>query len=310
MFKNKITLDNRDLFNEYLFAYDYKASGLSFTSLYMWRDINNFKYEIINGFLCICGDSQLEYKDAAPFMLPPLSKTGTFDSVLLSNTIDIARKKFEDDGFLFNIRILPFHMVDILEESKPNEFSFIADRPNYDYVYLASDLIELKGKKLHSKKNHLNAFKRENNYEFLKLTADMVEECIELNSNLNSLREQAAHEKVLIEMEEKALEDVMMNFEAIGFFGGVIKINGKIEAFSLGGKLSKKSIVVHIEKANPAIRGLYQAINNDFSKCYANNVKYVNREEDMGLMGLRKAKSSYKPVHYVEKYIAIFKMDL
>ncbi len=310
MFENRITLEKQDLFNKYLFSRDYKASGLSFTSLYMWRDINNFRYEIINDYLCIIGDSRLEFNDVNPFLLPPLTLTGEYDCKTLSDTILNVKKYFEDSGHEFNLRIVPFNMVDIFEECFPEQLSFVADRPNYDYVYLSSDLIELRGKKFHSKKNHLNAFKKNNTYVFEKLRPDMVEECISLNRYFNSLRESTEHEKNLIEMEEQAMEEVLRNYESIGFFGGVIKIDGVIKAFSLGAKLSKKSLVVHIEKADPSIRGLYQAINNEFCRHFASHYKYVNREEDMGLMGLRKAKGSYKPVHYVEKYIVVFKNDL
>ncbi len=310
MFENKITLEKQEFFNEYLFSRDYKASGLSFTSLYMWRNINNFRYEIINDYLCIIGDSRLEFNDVNPFLLPPLTKTGEYDLDTLADTITIIRQHFDTSGHEFNLRIVPFNMVDIFEECFPNQLSFVADRPNYDYVYLSSDLIELKGKKYHSKKNHLNHFKKNYSYTFEQLTPDMIGECIELNRYFNSLRENNEHEKNLIEMEEQAMEEVLLNYEAIGFFGGVIKIDGEIKAFSLGAKLSKKSLVVHIEKADPSIRGLYQAINNEFCRHYACHYKYVNREEDMGLMGLRKAKSSYKPAHYVEKYIVVFKEDL
>ena len=94
-----------------------------------------------------------------------------------------------------------------------------------------------------------------------------------------------------------------MNLDKVGFLSGAIRIGGKIEALSIGGRLGTKTVTVHVEKANTEYRGLYQAINNEFCKAMASNVKRINREEDMGIPGLRKAKLSYNPVKLIEKYI-------
>ncbi len=310
MLKNSITIQDKKIFDEYLQAYDYKTSGLTFTSLFMWKNLNHFKYEIINDFLCISGNSHLEVTEAEPFLFPPLTKTGCYDLNLLSATIDQVRKIFEEKGYLFSIRLLPFHMVDIIEGAKPHRMDFTSDRPNYDYVYLSKDLIELKGKKFHSKKNHLNFFKKNYDYKYIPLTPDMANECLQLNKKNIGKKQINANEMSLLKMEEEALKEAFTYYTAAGFIGGAILINNQIEAFTLGGPLGKKAVSVHVEKANPDYRGLYQAINNEFCRHTANTVKYVNREEDMGIPGLRKAKLSYRPVKYIEKYIAMFKEDI
>lgn len=310
MFKNRITIEDKALFDEYLNSFDYKTSGLTFTSIFMWKALNNFKYEIINDYLCITGDSFLEASEPEPFLFPPLTKKGFYDPESLSDTIDKIRATFESHGYIFSIRLLPFHMIDIIETAKPKQMDFFSDRPNYDYVYLAKDLIELKGKKYHSKKNHLNYFKSNFDYKYVPLSSSMMDECLELNNKINNEKEINANEMVLLKMEEEALKEAFNNYENAGFLGGAIIINDKIEAFTMGGPSGKKTMVVHIEKANPEFRGLYQAINNEFCRHECNTVKYVNREEDMGIPGLRKAKISYRPVKYIEKYIAMFKKDL
>lgn len=106
------------------------------------------------------------------------------------------------------------------------------------------------------------------------------------------------------------MKDVFNNIEAVGYLAAAIMIDGKIEALCVGGRINKNTITVHVEKANIAYRGLYQLINNEFCRHAAANVKYINREEDMGIPGLRKAKLSYKPVKLLESQIAIFKEDL
>lgn len=89
--------------------------------------------------------------------------------------------------------------------------------------------------------------------------------------------------------------------------GGAIRIDGKMQALTVGGQLNLDTAVVHIEKANTNFRGLYQAINNEFCRNMPDSTEFVNREEDMGIPNLRKAKLSYKPVKMIEKYIAAFK---
>ncbi len=309
MLQNTLTIEDKNLFDEYLNGFDYKTSGLSFTSLFMWKNLNHFKYEIINDLLCISGSSHLEISDPEPFLFPPLTKTGSYDVHTLSNTIHTARDIFEKNGYVFSIRLLPFHMVEIFEKADPCCLDFISDRPNYDYVYLSKDLIELRGKKFHSKKNHLNFFKRNYDYKYIPLSSDMANECIELNKKIISEKQIESTEMDLLKMEEAALKEAFLYYKEAGFLGGAIVIKDKIEAFTLGGPLGKKTLSVHIEKANPEFRGLYQVINQEFCRHAASTVKYVNREEDMGIPGLRKAKLSYRPTKYIEKYIAMFKED-
>jgi hypothetical protein len=105
------------------------------------------------------------------------------------------------------------------------------------------------------------------------------------------------------------MRNVFEHLTEVGYLSGAIRIGGKIEAFSVGGRLGTRTVIVHIEKANTEYRGLYQAINNEFCKHMASNVKRINREEDMGLPGLRKAKLSYNPVKFIETYTVTFKCN-
>lgn len=309
MLQNELTIEDKALFDEYLNGFDYKTSGLTFTSLFMWKNLNQFKYEIINDYLCISGNSHLEISDPEPFLFPPLTKNGFYDPNGLSDTLHAARNIFEKKGYVFSIRLLPFHMIEIFEKAEPCCLDFSSDRPNYDYVYLSTDLIQLKGKKFHSKKNHLNFFKRNYDYQYIPLSPNMADECIQLNKTIIGNKQINSAEMDLLKMEEAALKEAFANYKEAGFLGGAIVIENQIQAFTLGGPLGKKTISVHIEKANPEFRGLYQAINNEFCRHVANTVKYVNREEDMGIPGLRKAKLSYRPAKYIEKYVAMFKED-
>lgn len=306
MFENRITIEDRPLLEEYLNSCEYKASGLSFSSLYMWRDINKFSWKIIGDYLCIAAVSNLEPEMDVPFLFPPLTKTGEYDPEKLAETIYEAKSIFEANGEAFSLMLVPFHMTEIIERALPEKIKFTADRPNFDYVYNTVDLIELKGRDYHSKKNHLNYFKNHYEYEYGELTSDMADEAMEFIRAFNARKNlENEHERELLLMEEQAMKDVFHNLEDVGYLTGVIRIDGNIEALSIGGRLGRKTVTVHVEKANTEFRGLYQAINNEFCKHVAKDVKRINREEDMGIPGLRKAKLSYHPVKLVEKYTGI-----
>ena len=308
MFENRITIDNREILEEYLNGYEYKTSGLSFSAQYMWRDINMFSWDIIGDYMCISGISHLELEDGIilPFMFPPLTRTGEYDKDSLRETIFRAKEHFEKKGQPFSLRLVPFHLMEIIKEACP-EMVFSDDRPNYDYIYLTQDLIDLRGRAYHSKKNHLNYFLRTYDYEYIEMTSDMADDAMKFIAEFNARKEVPEHEMEMLRMEEQAMEDVFRNLEKVGYSAGAILIDGKIEAIAIGGQLGRNTITEHVEKANVNYRGLYQAINNEFCRNVASKAKYINREEDMGIPNLRKAKLSYKPVKLLEKYIGIFK---
>jgi hypothetical protein len=219
-----------------------------------------------------------------------------------------AKDFFESKGEDFVMMLVPFHMNEILREAMPGELTFEADRPNFDYVYDTKDLIELKGRDFHSKRNHLNYFLNHYTYEYTEMTEDMAPEAMAFIRAFNDRKNLSdAHERELLEMEEEAMKDVFLNLKTVGYLTGVIIIDGKMQALSIGGQLGKKTVTVLVEKANTVYRGLYQAINNEFCKHMASHVKRINREEDMGIPGLRKAKLSYNPTKLIEKYIVRIK---
>ncbi len=308
MFENRITIQDRPILEEYLNGYEYKTSGLSFSAMYMWRDSNMFSWDMMGEYMCMAGISHLELEEGIilPFLFPPLTRTGEYDKDELRRTIFMAREHFAKAGQPFSLRLVPFHLMEIIREAVP-ELKWQDDRPNYDYIYLTQDLIDLKGRNYHGKKNHLNYFKKTYEYEYVTLTSDMADEAMEFIAEFNARKEVPPHEMEMLRYEEEAMRDVLQNLEAVGYTAGAIRIGGKIEAIAIGGRLGAKTITEHVEKANVNYRGLYQAINNEFCKYAAAGAKYINREEDMGLPNLRKAKLSYHPCKLLEKYIGVFR---
>jgi hypothetical protein len=174
------------------------------------------------------------------------------------------------------------------------------DRSQCDYVYLVQDLIELKGRKYHRKRNHIKQFKEKYSHQYIPLTPEWVPQCLQLQTEWCDLRDCEASPG--LHNESLATKEAFTHFEKLEVKGGAILINGKVEAFTLGDPLNPETIVIHIEKANPAYEGLYPTINQAFLEHEGSGYTYVNREQDLGEEGLRKAKESYFPHHMINKY--------
>lgn len=304
-FSNRITLENRKEIEQFVNAFPHETSGLTFTSLYMWRNQNYFSYEIINDFMCVAGLSNFEGFEDEPFVFPLLSRTRVCDKKKLKETMEEVIRRFEEKGYPFIMRLVPPHMRNIYNDLFPGRFLTLNDRANHDYVYMVDELSELKGRKYHSKKNHLNRFEREfeGRYEVVDMTAELADEALELLEYIDSRKQVEGFAADMLAMEKEVLNDIMPKFTELGFEGVALRIDGKLEAYAFGGRLGPNIIVEHVEKANIEFPGIYQKINSEFCKKFRDICKYVNREEDLGLEGLRKAKLSYKPVKMIEKCI-------
>ena len=198
-------------------------------------------------------------------------------------------------------------IADKIAELYP-EASIKLDRDICDYVYLAEDLEELKGKKYHAKRNHLNRF-YENDWSFEPLSAGNIGECHAMNKlwraeNIDDCRLTTDDEHKLDEL--CVAEHALNHFDELGYIGGVLRVNGEVQAFTFGEPSSDDCFVVHVEKALRQYQGAYTAINREFVKSLGGRYKYINREDDAGSEGLRKAKQSYYPVFMEEKFIIVF----
>ena len=253
--------------------------------------------------MCITAADNLDRDMGKPFMLPPLTHTGVYEPESLRKTIAEAKRRFEEKGQVFNIMLIPASLLEVISAAMPCEHIVIDDRANYDYLYDKQELIDLRGRAFHAKKNHLNFFLANYEYEFLQLRPSMADEAMVFIQAFNKRKNlEDPHERELLTFEERAMQETFNHLDTVGYLSGVIRIGGHIEALSVGGHIGEDTISVHIEKANIEYRGLYQAINNEFCKSMPPEIKYINREEDMGIPGLRKAKLSYNPIELIEKY--------
>ena len=189
-----------------------------------------------------------------------------------------------------------------LDSWYPGRYQYTETRDYADYVYEAEKLATLSGKKLHSKRNHINRFKilYEERWDYERLTEDNVEECFQMALEWRNLNEVDEDEEKNAEM-SVTLNSLRL-FRELQLTGGILRVDGKIVAFTLGEPLNEDTFVVHIEKALADVEGAYTVINQQFVEHeILGKYKYVNREDDVGQEGLRKAKLSYKPAFLVEK---------
>lgn len=306
IFENRIKIEDKDKLNKYLCAYRYNTSGLSFFSLYMWCNVNYFSWLEHGDYVLISGMSYLDPDEnkLLPFIFPPLTGTGKYDRKGLAASLRYAKDIFDEKGHVFNIRLLPKHMISIIEEACPGEFEFIDDRPNYDYVYLRENLATLAGRAYSSKRNHLNYFMRNHSYIWRDISVDMCDDIMEFLKRFSEHKDEKDEGAEILDLEQKSLVDVFSNIDKLDAVGGGIYIDGMLQAVAVGSRSNPNTVVEHIEKANSNIRGLYQLVNKEFAMRLPEEIVYVNREEDMGLENLRKSKLSLNPHMMIEKHIA------
>lgn len=291
-----IDIEDRAILERYFSAQDLHVSDFSFTNLYLWHFSRSISYAIVDGLLCI----KTQYHGEQPFLFYPLGQ-GDLEAV-----IGQLMERFDSHAIPFSFRSLNLKMTQELEQLFPARFEFIHNRDRSDYIYAVEELIELKGRKFHKKKNHLNRFfELYPNFSYENLSSENVEELLEAWKLWFGRIADEADEG--LKNEYIGIVETLKQFDNMSYKGGILRVEGKIVAFTFGEQLDSDSVVVHIEKADTEYHGAYQAINQQFLANEWQHLKYVNREEDLGIEGLRRAKLSYQPVSFVDKYNAILK---
>ena len=282
-----LSVSDRDLFCRSAAVLGQTDSESAFTTVFLWKDY--FKYSYLfknNTFTLISGKSK-----TAPFHTFPLGDGDVKTTVLLLRDFFLA-----EYGDYF-IRGLTEKTKVMLEELLPDMFEFEEKRAMEDYVYNTADLINLPGKKYHAKRNHLNKFLSAYNWTYKKIDETNIEKCAEFVRRITAERNPDPYYEII------AMNLLFENYFRLGATGGFIEIDGQIAAVSVGEKMGDTALI-QVEKADTAFDGAYAAINQIFLKNEFADTRFVNREEDMGVAGLRKAKMSYHPAFLYKKYIA------
>ena len=294
-----VTLADKALIDGYFQKGQYQNSECTFTNLFIWRDCYAVQWAVVDGLLVIKPGQSDEN-----WILPPY---GDYDSCDLKKVLLQIKDYFAAQGKPLVLRAVTQSFADLLEQRCPGMFQLEEERDLEDYLYSGDDLRELKGRKFHSKRNHLSNFRKQYpDYVYEPMTADMREEIWDYINLWCKQKECSGKFSDGLLCEKKAIREALDYFDQLDYEGAVIRIDGRIEAFTMGERLNDDTVVIHVEKANGLINGLYGAINQECLLHAWPDAAFVNREEDTGDEGLRKAKLSYHPVELVKKYKGVY----
>jgi hypothetical protein len=293
-----VQLEDREFIQDVLNRYKPQTSEWTFTNLFIWRFHYGFRWSKYGDWLLFLstsnGDESFAFQPIGPSPRPQV--------------VRMLLKWLGEEKGEKNPRIERADKRLISELNGASNLLIEPTRNHFDYVYRTEDLIRLAGRKYHSKRNHVNQFSDSHSFSYAPLNDEHVKECLDLTETW--CRWHRCEDDMNLLDEWEAIRQVLGNFRALGLSGAVISIDGKVEAYTLGEMLNDQTALVHIEKANPEIKGLYAVINQQFCEKSWRNVSYVNREQDLGEEGLRKAKLSYYPDHLEEKFrIRLTSMD-
>ncbi len=283
-----ITIDDKGWMTELLRKGPRGALEYNFTSNFIWREIYQLRAAQFEDQLLIMSNPE-----NPSFIFP----SGAADPAAAVRALAAFAREM-DKPLIFNTVLN--RDKERLEALFPGKFRFIPDRDDYDYVYTADSLITLRGKKLSGKRNHINRFlSTERDWAYEPLTQANLPEARQMNQEW--CRQAGCRDNAGLFDESCAVEQAFKYYDQLGLSGGLLRAGGKAVAFTMGEPLNEDTYLVHIEKAFNDIPGAYQMINQQFAQAAFEGFSFVNREDDAGDEGLRKAKLSYEPAFLVEK---------
>jgi len=285
----QIVPEDYKLYKNYLRFYNNSES--SFATMYMWQHYFDVKYYAKNNVLySLYKNKNDEFNSFMPY------GNNRNSHEVINNLLNL----YQTFNQPLIIKLCTQDFVDFVVNSKKYSTIIKPVENSFDYVYRTQDLINLSGKKYHSKKNHINTFNKKYSYEYISYNDSFKESCIEFCKK--TLSQYYDNDIDSYKTELFSIEKTFDNINELNLKCGLLTIDDNIIALSVGEKLNDEYALIHIEKADYNYRTAYSVINNLFLKNEFADTVYVNREEDMGIEGLRKAKESYHPSHYIKKY--------
>lgn len=287
-----VRLEDKDFFHKYLWQQGMYGCDNSFANYFIWQEAYHTEWTCYRDALLV----KSEHWGKNYFMVPLGMKPEDYRPV--------ADALLEYNGGTLNFDGVYENHLPVIKAMFPDAV-ITDDLDNTDYIYLQKELASFAGRKFHGQKNHLNAFYRAHpDASYEPITKSNAAECLDFA--LNWCDVQSAKDITILD-EKLALQKAFQYFNELEFRGGAIRFNGKIQAMSLGEKYLDDIADLHFEKADRNVRGLYVAMCQAFAANAWNDVIYLNREEDMGIEGLRTAKQNLHPVMLWKRYSAVIK---
>ena len=283
-----IEIADRPIFQKYI--QNQENSTYNFTNMFMWSRNTGITYAEVAGCLVLF----FQHGKQPVSVSYPIGTGDTREAVRQLSLY------IKEQGLTPVFRNLSEEMAEELSQLFPHSFEFVEDRNAADYIYETESLIHLSGKKLHTKRNHYNYFKKTYAYRYKPLQQEDMQSCLALFDRW--LREKD-DSRNMAESRDATVR-LLENFASLPVRGGGIYVENRLVAFSIGEAITTDMVLVHLEFAED-LRGAFNVINSEFCENAWRGFSFVNREEDMGLAGLRKAKLAYRPVRLLQKFNAV-----
>lgn len=293
----EIALSDKAWIDPLLKMADFRGSEYTFTNNFNYRKIYHIGVARMNDYYLV---RSAKTPETASYLYP----AGSGD---IKPVIEALLEDARERGADFQMNGVPKAGVAMLETLFPDRFAFEETRDYFDYIYESEKLISLSGKKLHAKRNFINRFQAEHEgaWSFEEITPENIGECWEMNKAWCA--EAGCGEDPSLMEESCAVRNCFENFAAEGLSGGLLRVDGRVVAYTMGCPVNSDTFIIHIEKAFSSVAGAYPMINHEFAAHRCGDFKYINREDDVGDEGLRKAKLSYRPAMLEEKYTVTLK---
>ena len=282
-----IDIQMKPFFDELIRLNPPQGSEYNFTNLFIWRHLYGFRVCLVDGALYVKGTD----RSGTEFSLIMAKDAETY-----IHAVGYLADAYKKEGKKLSLSRVEERYLELLKQAFPS-MVYEDDRDNADYVYLASDLIGLRGRKYDGKRNHIKKFKEKYTYEYSDMSERLTEDCIRLAETWYHSKHDPSLEADLI-----ATREALTHFSQLGLKGSAILIDGAVRAFSITEPLNPDTAVIHIEKYDPAYEGLPQVINQQLCEHICGVYTYINREQDLGNEGLRRSKMSYNPAFILNKY--------
>lgn len=283
----EITINDKPLLDNIFHKSQVDISEYTFTNLFVWRNSRKVKLANYKDGVLI-----YEEKNGIKKLLPPIG----FDD--LDEVYSIIKHCMISGNAPAVIERVPEKQAKI---AKKHGFDIEEDRDNFDYVYRVEDLAHLAGRHYDGKRGFIKKFYEKYDFECKEYTADLKDACLQLMDDWIASK---TGDLLPLHNERNAIRELLDNYEALQCDGCIAHIDDRVIAFTFGEKLNTETYVVHFEKADVNYTGSYQAINQRFIEMRVlGNYEYVNREQDLGIAGMRKAKKSYQPVKMTKKFV-------
>lgn len=316
-FKDLSTSD-RALIQRFTLYGERQNCDLSFSNLISWRFLYNTQFAVIDDYLVFRFHTGRHLAYMMPIPKPQVMEDGSYRVKPCDECSVKVIRTIRDDSIAMGHPFLMLgvcnYMVDLIEQSFPDTFTIEPNRNFADYIYTRDKLINLSGKKLQSKRNHINKFKSlYPQYTYRPLTEDLIPQCLELEKQWRKVSKDDTDEQDLDEslsIELRSMTRAFHRWDRLGLTGGTIWVDDKLVAFTFGCPINQTTFDVCVEKADVNYEGAFSIINQEFVKHLPEQYCYINREEDMGNEGLRRAKLSYHPDILLEKNTVMEKHPL